>query len=106
MTRPAPTLPAPSQPEAGEAAAAAPPADRETTESGPTPTFGSLSVTSNVWCEVSIDDGPAQETPFQVQRLPAGRHRVRAWRAGYKEVGLAIEIRDGEDERLVIALER
>lgn len=104
-TRPAPTLPSPNQAEAGEAPAALP-ADVETAERKPSPTFGSLSVTSNVWCEVSVDDGPAQETPFQVQRLPAGRHRVRAWRAGYKEVDLAVEIHDGEDERLVVALER
>ncbi len=70
------------------------------------PGFGSLSVTADVWLEVSVDGGPPQQTPFLVDRLVAGRHVLRAFRSGYREKTLEIEIREGETSRVPIALER
>lgn len=68
--------------------------------------FGSLSVTSDVWYEVSIDGGPPLQTPFHVDRLAAGRHTLRASRSGYKEKLSGVEIKEDEAQRLNIVLER
>jgi hypothetical protein len=68
------------------------------------PGFGSLSVTSPIWLEVQIDEGPPQQTPVRVPRLTAGTHVVRASRPGYETQVIEIQIEEGEDERLVIEL--
>jgi serine/threonine protein kinase len=68
--------------------------------------FGSLAVASDVWLEVSVDGGPAQQTPCRFERLVAGRHRVRAAREGYRERVVEADIREGETTALRLALER
>jgi hypothetical protein len=70
------------------------------------PGFGSLSITSSTWVEVSVDGGPPQQTPCRIERLPAGKHVLRAFRRGFKEKVLDVEIREGETERISIVLER
>lgn len=70
------------------------------------PGFGSLSITSDTWVEVSVDGGPPQQTPCRIERLAAGKHALRAFRQGYKEKVLEVDIREGEVERVSIALER
>jgi serine/threonine protein kinase len=70
------------------------------------PGFGSLAVASDVWMEVSVDGGPAQQTPCRFERLVAGRHVVRASREGYRERVLETEIREGETTALRLAPER
>jgi eukaryotic-like serine/threonine-protein kinase len=70
------------------------------------PGFGGLSVASDVWLEVSVDGGPAQQTPCRFERLLAGRHVVRATRAGYRERVVEAEIREGEMTALRLTPER
>ena len=70
------------------------------------PGFGSLSITSDVWVEVSVDGGPTQQTPLRMDKLVAGRHTLRASRPGYKEKVMEFEIQEGDSRRLNIALER
>lgn len=70
------------------------------------PGFGSLSVTADVWAEVSIDGGPAQQTPLRIERLSAGAHTVRASRPGYKEHTYRVEIKEGDTSLLKVTLEK
>jgi serine/threonine-protein kinase len=70
------------------------------------PGFGGLSVASDVWLEVSVDGGPAQQTPCRFERLSAGRHVVRATREGYRERVVEAEIREGEMTALRLTPER
>lgn len=74
------------------------------TRQAPTPA-GTLSVSSDVWIDISVDSGPSQETPLSM-RLPVGRHVVRASRPGYRPRVIEVEIGEGEARRLQIALER
>jgi hypothetical protein len=70
------------------------------------PGFGSLSVASDVWMEVSVDGGPVQQTPCRFERLAAGRHVVRATRAGFRERVVDTDIREGEVTALRLTPER
>lgn len=70
------------------------------------PGFGGLSVTSTVWVNVSVDDGPARATPTRFDRLPVGRHVLRAFREGYDEQRIEVEIREGEVTRLNVELKQ
>jgi serine/threonine-protein kinase len=67
--------------------------------------FGALTVASDVWLNVTVDDGPAQQTPCRFDRLVAGRHRVRASRPGYRERVLEVDVAEGETKALRVALE-
>ena len=66
---------------------------------------GILSVSSDVWIDISVDSGASQETPLSM-RLPVGRHVVRASRPGYRPRVIEVEIGEGDARRLQIALER
>ena len=70
------------------------------------PGFGGLSVSSDAWVEIQVDDGPPQQTPLAVPRLAAGRHTVRASRAGYRPQTHVVEIAEGQTATLRISLER
>ncbi len=70
------------------------------------PGFGGLSITSEVWVEVSVDGGPTYQTPCRIERLLAGRHVIRASRAGYREQTMEVEVREGETERVRLVLEK
>jgi serine/threonine-protein kinase len=70
------------------------------------PGFGSLSITSDVWVEVSVDGGPTYQTPCRIDRLLAGRHVIRAFRPGYRERLLEVQVREGEIERARVVLEK
>jgi hypothetical protein len=72
---------------------------------GPTG-FGSLSVAASVWVNVSVDGGPTLQTPAYIGRLPAGAHSVRAWRPGYKEQTVQVEVPAGDTRRVVLTVER
>jgi hypothetical protein len=67
--------------------------------------FGSLSITSEIWVDVSVDGRPSRPTPVRIDRLVAGKHVVRASRDGFKEQTLEVEVREGETRRLTIRLE-
>jgi hypothetical protein len=70
------------------------------------PGDGSLSITSGSWCEVRVDDGPTEQTPIRFAKLAAGRHVVRAARAGHREKTMEVEIREGQQSHLDVTLER
>jgi hypothetical protein len=70
------------------------------------PGFGSLSVTSDVWYEVSVDGGPKQQTPLFLSRIAAGRHTVRASRPGYRERNYEIDVKEDDTYRLTVSLEK
>lgn len=57
---------------------------------------GSLSITSDVWVEVRLDDGAPEETPSFFQRVPTGTHELRITRRGEPERVLTVVIREGE----------
>jgi len=70
------------------------------------PGLGGASIASDVWIEVSVDDGPAQQTPCHVDRLVAGTHVLKASRSGYQEKRLEFEVREGETTPVHVSLER
>ena len=67
---------------------------------------GSLSVVSNVWSDVSLDGGPAEQTPIHFDRVPAGLHTLRIFREGYVTQELEIVIEDGKTFSQRITLEK
>jgi serine/threonine-protein kinase len=70
------------------------------------PGFGSLSITSDVWVNISVDGGSAQQTPLFISRLAAGPHTLRASRPGYKDKTLEVEVMENDTRRLNITLEK
>jgi hypothetical protein len=72
----------------------------------PSPRYGSLSISSDIWVVIAVDGGPAQQTPVFIARLEAGRHTVRAARHGYREKSFKVEILEGQTTPLRIVLER
>jgi hypothetical protein len=65
----------------------------------------SLSITADAWMLVSVDGGPAEQTPFRFERLSPGPHVVVARREGYKDIRLDVDIQAGET-RLTLTPER
>jgi serine/threonine-protein kinase len=67
----------------------------EVTPASP-PSYGSLSITSNVWVVVRLDDGPLDETPIFLRRIPAGPHLLQVTRQGSPSRALEVFVREGE----------
>ncbi len=58
---------------------------------------GSLVLTvADTWARVSVDGGPAEETPARFDRLSAGPHTVRVTREGYVAITDTVIIRAGQ----------
>jgi serine/threonine protein kinase len=66
---------------------------------------GQLSITSDVWVEVSVDGGQPEQTPVQL-RLAAGLHDLRAFRQGFVTQTLEIVIEEGKTNYLRLQLEK
>lgn len=58
--------------------------------------YGSISITSEVWVEVQLDDGALEQTPVFLRRIPAGTHSLRIRRRGEPERLLTITVQEGE----------
>ena len=67
---------------------------------------GTLAVVSDVWAEVSLDGGPAEQTPIQFQRVVAGLHELRVFRDGYVPQRLEITIEESKTTPVRLTLER
>jgi hypothetical protein len=67
---------------------------------------GSLSVVSDVWAEVSVDGGPAEQTPIHFSRIAAGLHELRAFREGYLPQRLEVLVEEGQTTYLRISMEK
>jgi len=68
--------------------------------------WGKLTITSEVWVEVSLDGGPAEHTPVHFSRVPAGLHELRAHRDGFVTQTLEVFIEDGMPRHIRIQLEK
>jgi serine/threonine protein kinase len=62
--------------------------------------YGSISITSEVWVEVQLDDGAPEQTPVFLRRVPAGPHSLRVRRRGEPERLLTITVQGGETTAL------
>jgi hypothetical protein len=59
---------------------------------------GSLVLTvADTWARVSVDGGPAEDTPARFERLPAGPHTIRVTREGYVTITDTVVIRAGRE---------
>ncbi len=67
--------------------------------------LGSLSVTSDIWAEVRLDEGPPEQTPILFRRVPVGRHRLLARRPGFEDKTLEVDIREGETATVHLRLD-
>jgi eukaryotic-like serine/threonine-protein kinase len=73
--------------------------------------YGSLSVTSEAWVRVRLDDGPPAETPILLRGIPAGAHVLRVTRGsgsgdgGGPERILDVVVREGETTAVHLDLE-
>ena len=67
---------------------------------------GSLSVVSDVWYEVSLDDGSPEQTPIHFDHIATGLHKLRVFREGYVTRELEIVIEEGKASSHRITLER
>jgi hypothetical protein len=67
---------------------------------------GRLTVTSDVWVEVSIDGGSPEQTPVQIDDVSTGLHQLRAFREGFVTQTLEVGIEQGRTSHLRIKLER
>ena len=81
------------------------PRSPETDPDNSTSPSGSLSVSSNVWAEVSLDGAPPRQTPAYFAQLSAGHHELRVSRPGYEEQLLPVVVREGLMSRVRITLE-
>ena len=68
--------------------------------------FGSLSVTSPIWVDVSLDGNPTRQTPLFFGRVPVGNHTVVISRPGYKSQVHSTTIEEGQSTSLSIELVR
>jgi serine/threonine-protein kinase len=69
-------------------------------------THGSLSITSNLWVEVRLDDGPPDETPVLLREIEAGPHLLRVTRPGSPSRLLEVVVREGETTAIHLENER
>jgi serine/threonine protein kinase len=67
---------------------------------------GSLSVVSDIWADVSLDDRAPEQTPIHFSRVATGLHSVRVSREGYVTQGLEVFIEEGKATSLRITLEK
>ena len=67
---------------------------------------GSLSVVSDLWADVSLDEGPSEQTPIHFPRVAAGLHSLRVSRPGYVTRVLEIVIEDRKASNVRITLEK
>ncbi len=68
--------------------------------------MGSLSVVSDVWYEVSLDEGLPEQTPIHFDRISTGLHKLRVFREGFVTRELEIVIEEGKASSQRITLER
>jgi serine/threonine protein kinase len=68
--------------------------------------FGQLTITSDVWVEVSLDGGSPEQTPVRFARVPAGLHELRAYREGFVTQTLEIFIEEDKTRHIRVKLER
>jgi len=68
--------------------------------------YGSVTVVAPVWAEVSLDGGPPQQTPCRFDRVPAGRHTLRAWREGHEAQVLEVDVVEGETRQVPVDLQK
>jgi len=67
---------------------------------------GSLSVVSDLWANVSLDDGASEQTPIHFSRVVAGLHSVRVSREGYVTQDAEVFIEEGKAKSLRVNLEK
>jgi serine/threonine protein kinase len=65
---------------------------------------GGLSVVSDAWAEVSLDERPPEQTPIHFARLTTGIHSLRVFREGYVTQVFEIFIEEGKVSSLRITL--
>ena len=70
------------------------------------PGFGSVAIVSDPWMEVSLDGGPAEQTPVILPRVAAGRHVVTGQRAGYEPITMEVDVQMGETRKVGLAPQR
>jgi hypothetical protein len=68
--------------------------------------IGRLTITSDVWVEVSLDGGPAEQTPIHFPRVSTGLHELRAFRDGYVTKHMEIFIEEEKTSTVRLELER
>jgi hypothetical protein len=65
-----------------------------------------LSITSNLWVEVRLDDGPPDETPVLLREIEAGPHLLRVTRPGSPSRLLEVVVREGQTTAIHLENER
>lgn len=68
--------------------------------------FGSITVSSDVWAEVSLDGGAPEQTPIVFPRVGVGLHELRAFRDGYHEKVLEVRIEENDTTTVSITMEK
>jgi len=68
--------------------------------------MGRLTITSDVWAEVSLDGGPPEQTPVDFSQIAAGLHDLRASREGYVTQTQEILIEEGSTSYVRLTLEK
>ena len=67
---------------------------------------GSLSIVSDLWADVRLDDRLPEQTPIHFSRVAAGLHSVRVSREGYVTQDLEVVIEEGKATSLRVTLEK
>ena len=65
---------------------------------------GGLTVVADTWAEVSLDQGPPEQTPVHFPRVAAGLHELRAVRDGYVTQTWEIVIDEGKTTSFKVSL--
>jgi serine/threonine protein kinase len=67
---------------------------------------GRLTITAENWAEITLDDGPPEQTPVHFSHIAAGLHELRAFREGYVPQASELTIEQGNTTYVRLKLEK
>ena len=65
---------------------------------------GALTIVADAWAEVTLDQGPLEQTPVHFPSISAGLHQLRGSRAGYVTEEWEVVIEEGRTTRFKVVL--
>ncbi|MBI4688769.1 MAG: protein kinase [Nitrospirae bacterium] len=68
--------------------------------------FGTLVINASPWGNVYMDGDLIGQTPLTIEKVPAGRHKIRITKEGYTETTRTVEINEGAAEQVSFSLHK
>lgn len=68
--------------------------------------FGKVTINASPWGNVYIDGSLKGQTPLTLEKVPAGRHKIKIEREGFVEASKTVEINEGATEQVSFSLQK